>query len=341
MSHKTPSTFPAVARLMRLIILVLCLIVPISAHAACEGRDLRLDMTATQRAELDNAVAEIIFPEGNHWIAQKGDTVLHLVGTLHTNDERMGAVVERLAPILSQADAFYFEITKEEMKDFERNLAQDFSPVMITSGPTLIDLMPEEDWAALSLTLAERGIPSWMAAKLRPWFLSMMLGIPPCLMETPDFDRGMDTRLAELADLHGIPRYSLESIDELIAMFDSHPLEEQVQSLIRLAGALQAGDDQLITMANAYLEEKHAEIIQLAKIQGLEASGLTAADFEAEWQGFEDQLLSQRNDNWMQTILSLTDQTAVIAVGAGHLADQFGLLNQLQEAGYSLTRAGF
>ena len=135
--------------------------------------------------------------------------------------------------------------------------------------------MPEEDWAALSATLAERGIPSWMAAKMRPWFLSMLLGIPPCLMTTPDFDRGMDARLTELAVEHDIPQFSLERIDELIAMFDSHSLDEQVASLTRLAGALQAGDDQMITMANAYIDEQHAAILELAKIQGLEASGLT------------------------------------------------------------------
>ena len=33
---------------------------------------------------------------------------------------------------------------------------------------------------------------------------------------------------------------------------------------------------------NAYLEEKHVEIIQLARIQGLEESGLTPEEFDAE-----------------------------------------------------------
>lgn len=326
---------------MRLLSLCLCLLLPVTAHAACEGRDLRLDLTPEVKAELDRTLSTIPYPEGNHWIARKGDTVLHLIGTLHTNDPRMGAVVDRLAPVLSTADAFYFEVTQAEMDAFEKDLANDFSPVLITSGPTLVDLMSEEDWSALSATLAERGIPSWMAAKMRPWFLSMMLGIPPCLMTTPDFDRGMDTRLTELAESQGIPQFSLERIEDLIAMFDSHSLEEQVASLTRLAGAIQAEDDQMITMANTYLDEQHALIIELAKLQGLDASGLTPEEFNAEWQSFEDQLLVQRNANWMQKILSLKDQTAVIAVGAGHLNNDYGLLNQLHQAGYTLERAGF
>lgn len=326
---------------MRLFSLCLSLLLPITAHAACEGRDLRLDLAPETKAELEQTLSTIPFPNGNHWIARKGGTLLHLIGTLHTNDPRMGPVVERLTPILSTADAFYFEVTKSEMDAFERDLANDFSPVLITSGPTLVDLMPEEDWAALSATLAERGIPSWMAAKMRPWFLSMMLGVPPCLMSTPDFDRGMDTRLTELAEARGIPQYSLERIEDLIAMFDSHSLEEQVASLTRLAGALQAGDNQMITMANAYFEEQHAWVIEFAKLEGLEASGLSREEFDAEWESFEDQLLVQRNANWMQKILELKDQTAVIAVGAGHLNNHYGLLNQLQEAGYTVERAPF
>ncbi|SDW71168.1 hypothetical protein SAMN05444358_1011565 [Ruegeria halocynthiae] len=326
---------------MRLLSIFLGLLLPLTAHAACEGRDLRLDLSTETQAKLDDTLSNIPFPEGNHWIATKDGTVLHLIGTLHTNDERMGPVVDRLAPVLSQADAFYFEVIKDEMDAFEKDLANDFSPVLITSGPTLVDLMSEEDWAALSATLAERGIPSWMAAKMRPWFLSMMLGIPPCLMKTPNFDRGMDTRLTELAEEHDIPQYSLERIEDLIALFDSHSLEEQVASLTRLSGALQAGDDQMITMANAYIDEQHAAIMELAKIQGLEASGLTPEEFDTEWQNFEDQLLVQRNAKWMEKILKLKDQTVVIAVGAGHLSNDYGLLNQLQQAGYNLERAKF
>ncbi|WP_170423107.1 TraB/GumN family protein [Ruegeria arenilitoris] len=326
---------------MRLFALLIFLFLPATLHAACEGQDLRPNLSAEVQAELQKTVADIPFPEGNHWIATKGDTVLHLIGTLHANDPRMDAVVERLMPTLEQADAFYFEVTQDEMDAFEKDLANDMSPIMITSGPSLIDLMSEDDWSALSGGLSERGIPAWMAAQMRPWFLSMMLGIPACMMHDPDASHGMDARLNDLAADLNIPQYSLEQITDLMAMFDSHPIEKQVQSLVRMAGALGGSEDQLATMANAYLEEKHVEIIQLARIQGLEESGLTPEEFDAEWDSFEQQLLVERNANWMQHILDIQDQTAVIAVGAGHLGGDHGLLNLLQQAGYDLSRAPF
>ncbi len=326
---------------MRWLYCLILILLPLSAHAACEGRDLRLELSETESAELDAAVGEIVFPEGNHWTATKGDTKLHLIGTLHTNDERMSAVVERLSPTLAEADAFYFEITEADLKVFEEELVKDFSPVLITTGPTLVDLLSEEQWAELSATLTERGIASWMAAKMRPWFISMMLSMPPCMLQTPNADYGMDKRLTEVANALGAPQHSLETIDELIAIFDSHPIEKQAQSLIRLAGALQGGDDQLATMSNAYMEEKHAQIFQLSRFLGLRDSGLSPEEFDAEWSSFEEQMLVLRNNNWMRQILEIEDKTAVIAVGAGHLAGEHGLLNQLQNEGYTLTRAKF
>ncbi|AXT28352.1 TraB/GumN family protein [Ruegeria sp. AD91A] len=326
---------------MRLLTFLAFLLFPISAQAACEGVDLRPQLPEETRARLQSAVAEIAYPEGNHWIARKGDTVLHIIGTLHTFDPRMEEVIDRLSPELNKADAFYFEVTQEDMNAFEQNMANDLTAVMITSGPTLIDLMTEDDWDALSTALAQRGIPGWMAAKMRPWFLTMMLSIPPCMIQDPNATYGMDARLNDLAVEKGIPQHSLERIEDLMAMFDSHPLEKQVESLVRLSGAMQGNADQLVTMANAYMEEKHAEIIQFAHLQGLEQSGLSPEAFDAEWRNFEQQMLVQRNANWMAQILDIRDQTVVIAVGAGHLSDDYGLLNQLEKAGYVLTRAAF
>lgn len=169
----------------------------------------------------------------------------------------------------------------------------------------------------------------------------LRLDMVPCMLQMPDADYGMDARLAELAQAEGIPQHSLERIEDLIVIFQSHPLEDQVQSRVRMADALRAEDDQMATLANAYIEEKHAEILQLAKILGRDASGLPPKVFAREWAGFEHQILVQRIANWIQQILALDSQTAVVAVGAGHLPGRHGLLNQLSLAGNSLTRAPF
>ena len=57
---------------MRLLTFLAFLLFPISAQAACEGVDLRPQLPEETRARLQSAVAEIAYPEGNHWIARKG-----------------------------------------------------------------------------------------------------------------------------------------------------------------------------------------------------------------------------------------------------------------------------
>ena len=126
-----------------------------------------------------------------------------------------------------------------------------------------------------------------------------------------------------------------------MAMFEIHTIEEQAESLARMANAYGNSDDQMVTMANAYFDEDHAHSIELGRIMARKYSGMSPEVFDEEWGAFEQHLLIERNNNWMPHILGIQDQTAVIAVGAGHLSDTYGLLNQLQQAGYTLTRAPF
>ncbi|MGR3617698.1 MAG: TraB/GumN family protein [Paracoccaceae bacterium] len=322
-------------------LLALCMLFPITAFASCGGYDLRQDLSAQQRVELNAAIDQTPYARGNHWIARRNGTVLHLIGTLHLNEPRMEALATRLAPVLETASALYLEINQTDMEAFETGLADDPSPIMITAGPTLIDLLDPDDWETLSYLLEQRGIPSWIAAKLQPWFLTLTLGLPPCLAQMPDADFGLDKRLGDLADARGIPQYSLETVDDVIAIFYRHSIQEQARSLAQMIPMVQAGADQVTTMANAYFEEEHAQILEWARLYTLKITEMTPAEYDAEWGGIETALLEERNKNWMRVLPDLRDQTVVIAVGAAHLSGDYGLLKLLEQDGYSLERAPF
>jgi uncharacterized protein YbaP (TraB family) len=51
------------------------------------------------------------------------------------------------------------------------------------------------------------------------------------------------------------------------------------------------------------------------------------------------QLLVQRNNNWMPEIIRYlqTPETEMILVGAAHLLGADGLINQLRQAGYKIS----
>jgi uncharacterized protein len=53
---------------------------------------------------------------------------------------------------------------------------------------------------------------------------------------------------------------------------------------------------------------------------------------------YEDVLLTNRNRNWVVKLNTLLkDKALVIAVGAGHLPGDKGLINLLRKEGYTLT----
>lgn len=327
--------------MLRFLPALLFVLTPFTAQAACEGRDLRDDLSPEIRTEMEQAAAAIPFPEGNHWIATRNDTVLHLIGTLHVNDARMEATAARLEPVIAGADAVWFELTTTDLAAFEREVMGNPKVALITEGPTLIELMSEEGWNRVARALAERNVPAWIGAKMQPWVLGSILSLPPCLLRDPEAKQGMDRRLAALADSHGLPQHSLETGAELLALFTATPIEQQAREMDMFSAMLGADADQLATLSAIYFEEQNGAFMEFSRHDAMTRSGLTSEEFDPLWDSFMLELVEGRNRNWMRHILEIRDQTAVIAVGAAHLPGDQGLLNLLSEAGYSLSRAEF
>jgi len=78
-------------------------------------------------------------------------------------------------------------------------------------------------------------------------------------------------------------------------------------------------------MASAY---RNQELDKLEKLINKEEHGI---------QQFTDILLYKRNDNWVKKMDGIfSSGPAVIAVGAGHLPGEKGVINLLRKAGYKV-----
>lgn len=309
--------------------------------AACLGEDIRDTFSAQDKAAIQAELAGIPYNSGNHWIARKNGRQIHFVGTMHFNDARMDAIAENLMPVLSGADAVLFETTTADMETFQKSLAADMSPVLITNGPTLPELMTDDGWARLSEITRKNGIPPWMAAKMRPWFLSTVLAVPACLRNSPNPDYGLDRRIGEIAETLGIPQVSLEAVETVIAVFDKHPLEEQVRMIELTIDMMGGSENDMFTMAQAYFEERPAEAMLALEMSARQKNRMPADAFDALLKDFRHDILTLRNRNWMPVILNQPGDRIVVAVGAAHLSGDAGLLQFMKNQGYRLERARF
>ena len=90
---------------MKLIALALTLTVQATAAAAaCRGLDYREHLPPAAEARLEQEMAATPFARGNHWVATKGGRSIHVIGTMHGGDFRMGKVMRTLRPALAEAD---------------------------------------------------------------------------------------------------------------------------------------------------------------------------------------------------------------------------------------------
>ena len=48
-----------------------------------------------------------------------------------------------------------------------------------SDGPTLPERLSPDEWDALSQAMSDRGTPGVITARMRPWYVALMLGVLP------------------------------------------------------------------------------------------------------------------------------------------------------------------
>lgn len=313
------------------------LFVPIGAWAQACGTENLLDSLSTaDRERLDVLVSKHPFPEGIVFDAKKPGSKVTVVGTIHIPDPRLDPIVEDVRASLTSADLLILEATSEDQKGLQTYAAEQPELFFLTEGPTLIDMLSEEEWADITDRLAAIGVPGFLAAKFKPWYLSMTMAVPPCIMQqVASGAKGLDARLEGIARDADVEIATLDDIEALLELLAGDTLEEQLDGL-RLSMELQGdGDAMTSTLVESYFQGRIRETWELGRIM-IEDSGI-----ENALQLFEDMnndILIGRNASWEPKIASLVEgKNVVLAVGAAHLSGESGVLRALERAGYTIT----
>ena len=121
----------------------------------------------------------------------------------------------------------------------------------------------------------------------------------------------------------------METMSYQAGVLDSIPYKLQAQQLlsyIETAGKDSIGDKQMEDMFKAYNNQ------DLQKLEEL------MIETDAGMAGFTDILLYHRNQNWVKKLKTLLPQKSIlVAVGAGHLPGEKGVINLLRKEGYKVT----
>jgi uncharacterized protein YbaP (TraB family) len=327
--------------MLRLIAACLALALPLQAASArCVGQnqiDLLPDGT---RGELRAAADAAPFAQGNLWRATRGDETLHIIGTFHLDDPRHDAVMERIAPLIDGASVVLVEAGPIEEAELQAALAEDPSLMFIVDGPTLPEILTPQDWERLKTALRARSIPPFLGAKMRPAYLSMLLGIPPCAAEAlAGGANGLDSRIIARTEAQGIPLRALEPYHVVFDVFAGMDDTEQIEMLTMSLALDAQSEDVFATMQDSYFAEDSRMIWEFSRWQTLQTPGMEPGRVAEDFAMMEEALMSARNRAWIPVIeRELASGPVLAAFGALHLSGEEGVLRLLENAGFKLER---
>ncbi len=216
-------------------------------------------------------------------------------------------------------------------------MAADPSLMTITEGPTLIEQMNPALWGRVSEAMAERGIPGFMAAKLQPWYATVLLAIPPCAMAEAADPRGLDGMVMDAATANGVPIKALEPYDTVLQLFGAISLEDQLAMIETTLATEDRAEDFNVTLADSYFAGESRLVWELMRKLAYETPGYTPEKVEREFALMEELLMSGRNRSWIPVLTEAAEAGPVLAAfGALHLPGEAGVLALLEAEGFSI-----
>ncbi len=329
---------PLILRAIAIAALVL-LAAPRPGLALCSGQDLIAALPAAERAALEARAESRPFSRGNLWRATRGDQVIDLAGTYHLPDPRHEALLARVLPLLDDAAILMVEAGPDEEARLKEELGRRPDFMLMVEGPTLPELLDEPDWQAVSAAMRLHGIPPFIASRLRPWYVAMMLGIPACALEgVKQGGQGLDHRLIAAARGRQVPVVALEPYDTLFNLFGTLPQEGELDMLRASLVMSERPEDMTVTLANAYFAGRAQLLWDFTLERAISGPGVDADEVRHQFALMEEVLMTGRNRSWISGLLKAAERGPVLAAfGALHLPGETGVLALLQAEGFAVT----
>lgn len=253
-------------------------------------------------------------------LVKDGETKGYLLGTIHSEDPRVTDLPDSVFKALDDSTILAVEVVLNSVA--KMSIAQ---AIVLTDGRTLPDVIGQEMFDRVMQQLAKRGVPAISARMLKPWAVAAVIGTP-----VQDPSKVLDMMLQERALNNGQKLRGLETASEQTASFDAFTMEEQKIFLKSTLDNLHRVDEVMEEFITAWVSGDLLKVVAITQREKKDL-GEKMAD------RFYDELVVKRNHRLFQRALAaMGEGKAFIAVGAMHLPDESGLINQFRQAGYTV-----
>ncbi|MCM1163341.1 MAG: TraB/GumN family protein [Muribaculaceae bacterium] len=254
----------------------------------------------------------------------------YLFGTHHVAPISVLDSVPGFTEALKAVDQVYGEM---DMTSAQTSQAQQ---IIMTAG-----MAPADSLLTMVLTPAQQDsvntvIKKYMGAMadisqmapLKPAMVSTVLAMLQAQQQFPDFNAAqqIDGEIQVRAKAVGKTVAGLETVEQQASLLFGSPILKQAEELMEAVRHDGMALDFSRRLAQAYLQGDLNAMLQLMEDPNF---GMAEAS---------DSLIRTRNLNWMKVIAALLPTASVlIAVGAGHLPGEDGLISLLRKEGFNVT----
>ena len=247
----------------------------------------------------------------------------YLYGTIHMICKDDASLGDSLISAIQRSDRVYFEMDMDNLMEM-LSAIKDFK---MRNDTTLADLLSKEDYEKVKEYMESKGglLPFSQLETYKPMLASSLL------MESGigcDEPVAMEQLILEEAKKNKKRVDGLETMSYQASIFDSIPYKLQAEQLLKYvndSGSKSEADKQFEEMIEAY------------KTQDIEKLGEYVKKDDGGLGNYEDILIYNRNRNWVEKLKKLMpEKSLTVAVGAGHLAGEKGVIKLLRKEGYKV-----
>jgi hypothetical protein len=269
----------------------------------------------------------LCFAETSLWQISKNGNHLYLGGTIHVLKKTDYPLPAEFTRAFEKSDKLMFEtdIEKAKSPEFGKKMAQ---MMMLPAGKSLKGVLNKKTFDRLKQYLAAKNIPIDNFLSFKPSMVVLILTVIE-LKAMGMMESGVDEYFHKKSKQAEKSIGYFETVDEQLAFLQT----------------MGQGNEDAMVMSSINDMSKMSSTMDLIKVAWLNGDEkklvkVALADMIRDYPGIYQTLLVKRNNNWMPHIERMMQDKPVemILVGALHLVGEVGLLQQLRNKGYQVTK---
>lgn len=247
----------------------------------------------------------------------------YLFGTIHLIYKEKFYFPKELRKIIESSKQVVLEIANIDQAEVMQYVTLEKGSLFDFFTPEQVDSL--YTWAKNELNMEPNQF-KMVYGKMKPFVVVQMTTQKEMMGKIESYD----LTIQSIANENKIPSIGLETIEEQLSIFDNMDTLRQQNMVMELIRNPYSQDTMMNVMFDIYLKQNVDEMYSYIKEEG------------GSLIDFQEDLLDNRNYNWIPKIEELIKKKKTfIAVGAGHLGGENGVLRLLEKKGYKLTPVYF